>query len=359
MREPRPWYWRQRKAWYVHLDGKHIPLGPDLNPCPKGEPRPRQEIMQEYYDVMAARGRTSEEDLKKATVADVCARFLRAKSGGRESSQNIRVAHLKPFIAVLRDRPFRSIGMEDVQRIVKTHDHWAKGTKHAFVAMITQLFRWAREAGYLPSNPFAGQVNPYPKVSRKRCMHDEEYAALVNEAKDPEFQNAMLFLKGTGCRPGELRVIEAKHLHPTKRVVTLEPELHKTGGRTDKDRTIVMPREVNLMVRELANRYPTGPLFRNSRNGQGWSKGCIRKRVERYRKRLGLRSDLVPYLLRHKFATDNLRKHPAPLVAKMMGHGSAETLRERVNTDVLNSVYYQVELDEMIEACDETFTKKG
>jgi integrase len=137
-----------------------------------------------------------------------------------------------------------------------------------------------------------------------------------------------MFLRETGCRPGEAAVVEAKHVLHDRPVVVLPPDLHKTGRRTGKDRVIFLSEGIETMVRALALRHPTGPLFRNSRNGNGWGHNVISQRVTRYKRKLGLPDDLVLYLVRHAFSTRHVEAGvDISVVAKLMGHSHTSTLQ--------------------------------
>ena len=154
----------------------------------------------------------------------------------------------------------------------------------------------------------------------------------------------MMFLRGTGCRPGEARKTTAEHLHPTLPLVILGSHEHKTGRRTRRKRVLLMPVDVNTMARALAIQFPCGQLFRNSRNGNGWSTSAIQKRFRDYRKKLGLGDDVVPYLVRHAAATRWINDGAdLALVAKMMGH---------VGTTTLQSTYFHPDVQKMLDAAD-------
>lgn len=308
--------------------------------------------MREYYRVMGASGRMDATDREVATVAEVCEMFLEAKSQMRDSTCEKYRFYLGKFAAPFSGRQFRTLRKEDVLRAAGLNPKWGPGTRYAFVKSCVSVFRWARDAGYLEWNPLAGWENPYPVPSRPRGLTEAEYEALVSQSHDVQWKQVMSFMRGTGCRPGEVGVVEARHVHPERPLVTLEKDLHKTGRRTGRAKVLVLPADVELMVRALCVRYPKGPIFRNAWNGGAWNRFAIEARFRRYRKKLGLSPSLVPHMIRHATLSRMLNGGTdVHLVAKIAGHADTTTL---LNT------YFHPDVDLMVAAADKAHKiKKG
>ncbi len=349
MRQPEPFYWAARRGWYVQIEKRQIKLGGDPDPRPKGRPRAPEGVMREYYRVMATNGRSTAEDREQATVAEVCEVFLSRKDGLRENTKRLYAYYLSRFASALAGVRFNAVRMEDVTRAAESQSKWSAGTKHCFVLTVTTAFRWARDAGYLDMNPFAGWANPYPPAPRRRSMTDAEFAAVIDQARDLQWKQFMMFLRGTGCRIGELMALEAKHVDPERPFARLPADLHKTGRKSGKDRVLVLPADVEVMVRALARQYPKGPIFRNSRNGGPWTANTIGRRMRRYREKLGL-GDVCCHMIRHATLSRMLDGDtPLHLVAKIAGHSDPQTL---MNT------YYHPDEDLMVAAADRAHQRK-
>jgi site-specific recombinase XerD len=72
------------------------------------------------------------------------------------------------------------------------------------------------------------------------------------------------------------------------------------------------------IAEKLTLKVPEGPLFRNE-EGNPWTKNAINCRLQRMKKRCGFK--LMPYALRHTFATEALKNGvDAVTVAQLMGH---------------------------------------
>lgn len=351
-RRPEPWYWKSRKAWYVQVDGKQIKLGDDPGPRPRAGPKAPPEVMRAYHRLMADAGLLTEAERKRATVPDVCDAFLAVKAKLSRSTYRNYVLFLSRLAAPNMKKAFSSLRAGDVERVARGETTWGETTRRDFVGHAITLFKWAKEAGYVESNALAGYFNPYHAAPRERLLTDEEFAAILGMATDLQFRQIMMFMRGTGCRPGEARIVTAGHVHAIRPLVTLKPKEHKTGHRTGKARVLLMPADVETMVRALAKQHPEGPIFRNSRNGRGWGHSALSKRFRDYREKLGLGDDVVPYLVRHAAATRWLEDGTdVVLVARMMGHSGTNTLQ---------STYFHPDVDRMIDAADRTHAfRKG
>lgn len=346
MKRPEPWYWAARRGWYVQIAKKQRKLGADPNPRKDraGEPIPPEEVARKYHLLMAARDAPAEAPQIDASVADVSDIFLTVKSKLKPNTYRVYRYFLEVFCSSMRGRRFDSIRPRDVEAAAEARPTWGEATRHDFVAHVAALCQWARDAGHCGANPLAGHENPYLAGKRERALTEEEYEKILGAATDLEFKQIMGFLRGTGCRPGEARRVEARHVHPEKPIVVLAASEHKTGRKTRKGRVLYMPADIETMVRALAARHPEGPIFRNSRNGRGWGRDAIPKRFRDYRRQLGLGEDVVPYLIRHSTLT-RLLDNGTPLqqAAAIAGHSGTQTIL---------ATYYHAEHEDLAKAVD-------
>ena len=329
MRRPEPWQ-RKGRGWYVQFNGKQIPLGPD-----------KDAAFREYYRLLASSGDLTQEEMHLAGVPEVIEAFLATKSKMRASTLRAYGYHLEPYAQALKTKKFGSIRPADLEKITESKEVWGQATKHTAHNLITAVWRWAREAGYIDRNPLAGLENPYLAGRRERGINLEEFDKMLKATPDAEFRNVLMILRDVGCRPGELRKLAAVHLHPRKNVAVLQPDEHKTGRRTGKCRYLVFPEHLMCELRKLAERYPEGPILRNT-IGSPWQETALTMRFRRLREVLGLPRTCVPYGGRHGFATEILEGGTDLAIAsKIMGHSHAA---------VIQSVYFHPELDKMIAA---------
>jgi integrase len=184
-------------------------------------------------------------------------------------------------------------------------------------SVIRSALRWARGRELIPADPLAHWQPPRARALRRELPTEEEVLRLF-AAMPPPLRQYAEFLRDTGCRPGEARDLEARHVD-ADRVVLRD---HKTSHRTDRPRVIYLPDDWIVRLRDLAERYPAGPLFRNKR-GRPWKRGTVALAFRRVREAAEVSSGCVAYALRHRYVTRLLRDGvPVAIVAPLVGHAS-------------------------------------
>lgn len=135
-----------------------------------------------------------------------------------------------------------------------------------------------------------------------------------------DFREAMIFMRLTGCRPGEMRLAEKRHFDPSVPAIIFPAAEWKCGkrGKSPKDRVIRLPGEALVIIQKRCLKYPAGKLFRG-RSDKRWTKDMLARRFKRLRVKLGI-PHLVPYSLRHTYATDMAFRVENPMIlADLMG----------------------------------------
>lgn len=101
-----------------------------------------------------------------------------------------------------------------------------------------------------------------------------------------------------------------------------------------------LPDEALVIVKRLAERYPTGKLFRNS-DGEPWNHDSIKGRFARLKRLLEL-PNLTATTLRHSFAHHRLTSgQDALTVSKLMGHVDTRMIATRYGHLDANVEYMQ------------------
>lgn len=203
-------------------------------------------------------------------------------------------------------------------------------TRKGAISTIQRCFNWALKLGIIERNPFYGvsQCEGEPG----RAMTDNEFRAALRASSVP-FRRVLMFLRYTGCRPGELAQIKPDNIDEARGVCLLNH--HKTVKKTRKPRVIVLhPVAKRLCSYLIRTQFPDQPrLFVNTR-GTGWTRYALACRMKRLRKRLGLPKDCKNYSLRHKFCTDAIRNGVDVMtLAVLAGHRSITTTKRYVHID--------------------------
>ncbi len=66
--------------------------------------------------------------------------------------------------------------------------------------------------GIINNNPIASLKRP-PSLPRETIIAPNQWQEIFDIVPDQEFRDFLIVLKNTGARPGEIRMMEARHLH--------------------------------------------------------------------------------------------------------------------------------------------------
>lgn len=335
MRQPKPWFWKMRGAWYVTLHGKQIKLHEN-----------EKEANREFYRIMAAEGRTSDR-LTRMSVAESCEAIIGVTAHSRPSTVRLYQDMLGPFAAHFRSKRLDQLTPDQCIRFVAGYQGtgyngrgFGDSTRALMFRHIKTLFSWARDTGLIQLNPMARIPNPWKIKPRQRPMSEEEYLLVMGDRKlNDQFKEVLEIMWRTGARPGEVAKLSARHLDARRPIARFQPTEHKTGGKTGLQREVYFPDDLMERMRKYAEIRPNGPLLLNCR-GKPWSQELISDTFGRVKRRLGLANDCVIYLARHSFIT-KLAESGVPLarVAKLSGHTNPETIMRN---------YYHPDMDAMI-----------
>ena len=195
-----------------------------------------------------------------------------------------------------------------------------QNTRHNAIACLKRLFNWAvNDMEYLTHNPLAKLRKPQ-RTHRDVCPTRDQWEEVLThyDAADP-FTDFLTVLIDTGCRPQEMRIVEARHLdlaaQPSPLIHFADGDIPgKPWGRDVK----LTDRDVDILNR-VALAHPQGPLFRNQ-DGRPWTKNALNCRFQRLKK-AKLPFKVNCYAARHSLATNILDNGgSAGAVASLLGH---------------------------------------
>jgi integrase len=201
------------------------------------------------------------------------------------------------------DLPVEQIRNHHVQDWLDAND-FTGHTAHTALKSINRALNWAVGMGHIESNPITLKA-PATKARENYITHDQ-YREMLSKA-NPAVHDAIVMLYETGCRPQELRAIEAKHVDGRT--------VYFPNGKGGKPRTIVLNDRAYALVQKLWRE--DGPLFRNTRD-RPWTKEALAAQF----RRLGFG---CAYDLRHTWITNALLSGVDPVtVATLAGHASID-----------------------------------
>ena len=138
----------------------------------------------------------------------------------------------------------------------------------------------------------------------------------------PEFADLIQVSWDTGARPHEVRTIEARHWQPTLSRILI-PYTEAKGRRAARAIYVGTEDSVGIITR-LAERHPTGPVFRNSA-GQPWTANAVKCAFARLEKHVGRR--IQHYDFRHTWVTRIITSGvDSHVVAQLAGHATTSMI---------------------------------
>lgn len=291
-----PWLRKQDNCYYTTIRGQSIKLG--------SADEPYEDIEARYGEELAK----SKEAVPRSawTIAALCEAFLdwcdRRRSAGTHQwyKEYLDEFYAHPGIDKLlasKLRPFHVTDWIDAR-----YGDCSDSTKYNATRAVVRVCNWAVKEGHLDRSPLKGIELPTP-LTRESVITPAQFATILARVKDQAFRDVMLFLWNTGCRPQELRAIEARHVDGDK--VTLTRKQSK--GKKHR-RVIYLNETAAEIVRRRCEAFPEGPIFRSYRGKRPWSKNAFKCRFQRLRKDDDKLDGLCSYTMRHSYITESLTR---------------------------------------------------
>ncbi len=317
-RTAKPWFRKFDGWWYATVKGKRTKLV-------KAGPADQEKAQKKFDAIQKELDGLRRGDMLEAYK--ICEKYLQAveklKNRKEMTPETFRLYtyFLNTFTALHGRKAVYKLQRDHAYAWVDAHPSWNKSSRSYALAILKRCFRWAHEGELITRNPF-WMVKKGIGPRRTRVLTTEEQTRML-EAANPAFRNFLFALFQTGARPGEIRRITKKMCHFDKGCAILEE--HKTRSKTDEPRVVWLSPELIELCKELCEKHPTGPIFRNLR-GTPWKRENLDQNMVRLRDLLDLGTDVVCYTARHTFATSALKTLDAGTVASIMGHRSVNTL---------------------------------
>ena len=307
-RPAKPWYRKDRDAWYVMQHGKQIMLA-------KGKANGAA-AHRKFLEITE---RHNEEATSRASGDSLCSMFLEhAEIHLKPKTVRGYRMFLEPFAKTVEGMDGNSVMPKHVTSFLNAHVNWNKTTRYNAITAIKRAWAWAHAEGHTTLNQLRPMRRPRPE-RRDTIPDDNDLKAFV-AAANPAFRQLLIFMRETGCRPGEATMMQKHHVDLANKEVRFKIGEDKTSGKTGRPRVIHLNDTALAMLRSLIALHPSGPLFRNSR-GKPWTEFSINCAARKAREKAGLLDNLaVAYAMRLQYITDALaRGVPIALVAEMTG----------------------------------------
>jgi integrase len=313
---PKPWWRSARKAWYVQIEGVSYKLGPD-----------KDEADREFHRLMAM---TPEQRAPKVeapsssgpTVAEIFEKYLEWCSKHRAPrTYDWYKDHIQSFVDALPiladEMPVLDLKPFHVVEWADRHPSWGACYRRGAIVGIQRPMNWAAKLGYIVASPIPYIEKPQP-TRREQVVTVEEWESIRDHYPEGDcFRDLLEFAWETGCRPQEVKAIEARHVQLAAHRVVFPAKEAKGKKRI---RVIYMTVRAEEIIRKLVKLRPKGLLFLNAK-GRAWNYESMNCRFGRLKKHLGVK--YCGYSLRHGFCQKMLESGADHLtVAQLMGHAN-------------------------------------
>ena len=255
------------------------------------------------------------------TVQELIDAFLDERRKGTESTYKWYKDHLTAFGQKFGTFKANILKPKEVTAWINSHATWGQNMRACAGRCVIAVFRFATGVEELiKENPLKHFKREQGIAREGAELTPEEWSRLSEGMKGTDVEDALRFMRLTGARPQECRLLEARHF---QRGQIVFPKLESKGKK--RERVICLPGEALVIVQRLVEKYPTGPLFRNS-HGVAWTRDCLARRCRKLGKQCNI-PQLVPYSCRITYATESVINEIDSLVLmKLMGHTSTKML---------------------------------
>jgi integrase len=310
-RTARPWKRKSGGPWMAWIQGRQVRLA--------AEDATKAEAQKALHRLLAEAGQPTASKPPSIGCRQLCALFLdHAKAELSEGTYYNYGVSLTSFANQFGHLDMADLKPLHVQQWLNKNPQWNGSTKRLRVATVKRACTWAVELGYLEASPIAKVKAPTPSRRTAIMTEAQTRAAIEHYAPGDPFRPFLECLFATGCRPGEMAALTAADLNLDAGIAVLHA--HKTGKKIGRPRVIYLTAHAVEILKALASRRPSGPLFLNER-GEPWSKNACVCSFRRLRKALGYGPEGTAYSLRHGFATGALERGvPIATVAELLGH---------------------------------------
>jgi site-specific recombinase XerD len=306
-RKPEMWYRKERKAWFVTINGQRHNLGGDK----KKATTQFHKLMGEEAPKLVLKGNAA------AAILDKFLLWVEANKAPR--TYDWYQCHIQSFLDSLPDQTIDAEALKPHHVTDWVKPTWSKSYTRGAMIAVQRAMKWAVSQGYIGKSPLVSLEKPAAE-RRDNCPTQAEVDEMLKESRS--FKPVLEFMLETGCRPHEVRIMEASHVKGDRIEFTVNESKGKKRKRiiylTEKAKAIVQKNCV--IAQEL--RTPQNPYVFTNRNGNPWTAYAIDCAMKRIAKRTGKKWAAVD--LRHYTCTRWLEAGVDHMtVAAWLGHNSA------------------------------------
>ena len=273
------------------------------------------------------------------TVLAVAERFKSDQQAKLPDSKKYHlVAAIKLLADLFENRPASEFDALQFSRLRSEliERNYARKYANDILGILKRCFRWAMQRELITPDQFA-RIESFEPLSAKEAPtkivepanDDDVSATLPLLSKD--FQDTIAFLRATGCRPGEARLMKVGEIDRDNWM--FKPAKHKTAHK-GKSRYVPIPSSVREILLPRLLR-PDAAYVLGADNGERpYEKRSLGRAIDHAIKRINRersKADLPaiphwhPYQLRHARATEVREQYGVEVAQSVLGHARVDT----------------------------------
>ena len=177
------------------------------------------------------------DPMEQTTVAQVVDWYLKDARAEICPERLVSIEHiLRRFVEKFGNKTLAECNPMDLKAFVRDDPRWKSDhTKHTVHTCCQRPFNWARKARLIRENPFQGIS--FRKGDPRDEMTEEQYRAMLR-ASPAYFRRVLVFMRFTGCRPGEVRELKWENVDTQRRRIRLDKHKTKHSQKTPRPRII-------------------------------------------------------------------------------------------------------------------------
>jgi integrase len=321
-RKPSVWF-RKQTGWYMTtIRGKKIKLSEN-----------KDEAERAFHALLSKEPEEARETSHFPTFRKVADLFLKHSEGqNKPNTFRMHQYFLQSFCDHVKKKRVADLKVNDVtQWLAKPKaggEKWGPSSACSAKTAVLACLNWAEAEGLISGHPL-GKLKRGSHRRRERVFTGEEMKK-IREFTNPRFAEFLLGLELTGARPfSELAKLTAEMIDWEARVIRLAE--HKNEGK-GKTRTIYLVPQMVELLKTLAERHPTGLLFRNCK-GKMWTSHDATRRLHFCTDRLGIKRGTI-YAVRHQVINNALAKGlTSDVIAELVGNSPITIARHYSHLD--------------------------
>ena len=189
-RAAKPWYRKDRDAWYVNVQGKRIKLVDG-----------KSNRIEAYRRFLAINPEEQQVATARVTGQEVCDLFLQyARTNLKPKTYEGYKRFLEPFGRHVGVIDGNEVQPKHVTKFLDQRPTWGKTTRFNAITAIKRAWSWANDEGHLTLNQLSKLKKPRPN-RREEIPNDHEIERFLSAAK-PERVFGNLGNLGRGEPPG-------------------------------------------------------------------------------------------------------------------------------------------------------------